>query len=97
MKRTMEYPGGAIKSEDELRTFEIVWEASRKFNVCRLVKLTGDTGVTRYKLGGEYHWFGYSQHHQGSFLDMNIPLNGYNDWFLFGNEADAIAYRDGRS
>lgn len=97
-------PKGAITTTDELQALarKPVWAASPTH--CRGLGnphyLSGDIGVTIHPNKSEYKWYEYRfseddyQYHRSSLLDMNIPANGYNDWYLFANAEDAQAWID---
>lgn len=99
---SLDYPGGSIRTTDELNTFinKDIWIASRRFRSCTKYKLVGIN--SRTSRGRVYPYF--KVHIEGdkryadserSRLDHNIDSrNGYNDWFIFTNETDAMKHRD---
>ena len=72
------YPDGAFKSYEELHKFS---ERALLVDIYRASKqhklMRTDTLLSLTVF---------------KLIDSNIPVNGYNDWFLFANEADAKAY-----
>lgn len=100
------YPQGAIQTVEQLRALgrnAVVFSTSREHSGGNIeaIELSGTTGVKTYADGEEYHFFEMIYRHSNgdfnfscerSLLDKNLPLNGYNDWFLFAKKEDAEAY-----
>lgn len=92
-------PQGAIQTLDELLSYteKTVWHVSRQFNSCKAEIITGYHGVKK----SGYAWYEYNQDNmyclKSSLVDANIPLNSYNDWYLFGKIEDAKAYLEAKS
>lgn len=96
----MEYPTGAFKSIEEFQKYYAdgnghAWEASRKHS--RTPTRMHVTGCVMHRIrpnGDAYIYIEIANnpHDTPSVLDRHLMPQSYNDWFLFANEADALAY-----
>lgn len=63
------------------------YRASKKFGMVEPFTVKEGETTIRFAVGG-HAFIG----HEMSFLDMNIPVNTYNDWYLFSNEEEATTH-----
>lgn len=96
---THNYPKGAIKNLNELNANigKLVIEVSRIHSKGKISPHSIFQVIsTGYKSEHDYAYFeavytdGFISKHSN--LDRHIPWQDYNDWFLFTNYTDALAY-----